>query len=166
MQTFHFKKTSELKRTKKELEKALNIKITIQGRKVTIEGTSLNEYEASLVLDAINFGFSAKKALSLKNEEALFRIINIKDFTRKKKLKDVRARIIGREGRTRKTIENITNCDIIIKDNEIGIIADAESIEEIIASITNLIRGTKQSNTYKHLEKMNKRKNQENNPSA
>ncbi len=159
MQTIIFKNLKELKRAKNELEKKLNIKIKIKAKKVEIRGNSLEEYEASIVLDAINFGFSAKKALALKEESKIFRILNIKNFTRKKNLKEVRARIIGKEGKTKRTIENIAECNIIIKDNEMGIIGDAESIKELITGITNLIKGTKQSNTYRYLERLNKRKN-------
>ena len=153
MQTLYFPKTSELRRTETELEKKLNVKITIKGKKVTISSSNeLDEYEASIILEAINFGFSIQKALLIKEQEMLFRIINIKDFTRKKNLREVRARIIGRQGKTRKTIERILNCHIVIKNNEIGIICETESIEELITAITNLIRGTKQSNTYRYLE--------------
>ena len=156
MHTIFFEKTSELKRTKEELEKKLEVKITIQGRKVTFSGDSLQEYEASIILDAISFGFSAKKALFLKDENMIFRIINIKTFTRKKNLREVRARVIGKEGKTKKTIENISNCHLIIKDKEIGVICSSESIEKLTTALSSLVRGAKQANTYRFLEKMNK----------
>ncbi len=160
MQTIYFKKLNELRKNKLQLEKKLNTKITIIGRQVTLTSKNpLDEYEASIVLNAMNFGFSAKKALQIKEQEMLFRVINIKHFTRKKNLNEVRARIIGTKGKTKRTIENISNCHILIKDNEVGIIGNAEDIEEIITGVTNLIRGTKQSNTYRYLEKMNRRKN-------
>ena len=158
MQTILFQKTSELRRNKDELEKKLDVKIDIEGKKVTIKGSPIDEYEASIVLDAINLGFSAKKALALKDESKIFRTLNIKNLTRKKNLKEVRARIIGTEGRTKRTIENISGADIVIKENEIGVISDTESIEEVITAISNLVRGTKQSNTYRYLEKMNRNK--------
>lgn len=161
MEILIFDKTTELRRNKTELEEKLDIKITIQGRKVTIIGSQIEEYEASLVLDAINLGFSARKALQLKDESKIFRVLNIKNLTRKKNLQNVRARIIGREGKTKRTIENITNSDIVIKDNEIGIIADAESIEDTITGISNLIRGTKEANTYRYLEKINTKRKRE-----
>ena len=156
-----FERTSEVKKTKKELEKNLDVEIDIKGKKVVAKGQPLNEYEATKVLDAINFGFSAKKALSLKEENVVFRILNIKKFTKKKNLKVVRARIIGKQGKTKKTIENISNAHIIIKDNEIGIIAQADSIEDIVTALTSLIRGTKQSNTYRYLEKFNRLKHEQ-----
>lgn len=159
MQTIYFKKLNELRKNKLQLEKKLNTKITIIGRQVTLTSKNpLDEYESSIVLNAMNFGFSAKKALLIKEQEMLFRVINIKHFTRKKNLNEVRARIIGTKGKTKRTIENISNCHILIKDNEVGIIGNAEDIEEIITGVTNLIRGTKQSNTYRYLEKMNRRK--------
>lgn len=161
MQTIHFPRLLEIKRNKTELEKKLNVKIIIQGHKITIKGDILDEFEASKVLDAINFGFSAKQAISLKDDSMALKIINIKDFTKKKNLQIVRARLIGRKGRTKRTIENLTDCKIVIKDNEVGIIGDIESVEEIITAMGGLIRGTKQSNTYRYLEKMNKRKRSE-----
>lgn len=155
MEIIGFQKTTELRRARKELEKKLKVEIKIQGRRITVNSKkTLDEYEASQVLEAINFGFSAKKALLIKEQGMLLRIINIKDFTRKKNLKEVRARIIGKQGKTKKTIENISDCPLILRDNEMGIIGYPESIEELIGGITRLIRGTKQSNTYRYLEKM------------
>jgi len=158
METLIFDKTTELRRNKTELEEKLNVKISIGRKRVEIEGDPLNEYEASIILNAINLGFSAKKALTLKDESKIFRILNIKDITRKKNLKQVRARIIGKEGKTKRTIENISSADIVIKDNEIGIIGNAELIEEIVTAVSSLVRGTKQANTYRYLEKMNRNK--------
>ncbi|MDO8508797.1 MAG: hypothetical protein Q7S27_03880 [Nanoarchaeota archaeon] len=158
MQSILFENTAEIRRNKDLLEEKLNVKISFQGKRVTIEGPSLEEYEASIVLDAIKAGFSAIKALSLKEDTKIFRVINIKSMTKKKNLELVRARLIGTQGRTKRTIEDITGCDIVIKDNDIGIIADAELIEEVVTAISNLARGTKQANTYRYLEKMNTEK--------
>ena len=120
----------------------------------------MDEYEASLVLDAINLGFPSKTAVLLKEEDIIFEKINIKDFTRRKNLSVIRSRLIGTHGKTKKTLEGISGCKIIIKDNAVGIIGPAESIEYVITGVTNLIRGTKQTNIYKYLERVNtKRKN-------
>lgn len=158
METIYFDRTGELKRTKTELEKKLRISLDIQGRKVIFSGDALDEYIAGIVLDAMNFGFSSKKAILLADENMIFRKISIKDFTRKKNLQVVRARFIGKNGKTKKTIENVANCEIFIKNNEAGIIGRAESIDEIMTAVTNLIKGTKQANTYRFLERVNKKK--------
>ena len=156
METIYFENTKEIKKAKEEIEKNLNVTITFTGKKAVIEGAPLNEYEAWNILDAISFGFSAKKALQLKESELSFKKINIKDFTRRKNMYDVRARIIGKEGKVKRTIENLSDCEMIIKDNVIGIIGYAESIDIVITALTNLIRGSKVSNVYNFLERMNR----------
>jgi len=148
----------ELKQKQEELEKKLNVKISIKGKVVTIVGKPFDEYEAMLVLEAIQFGFPTKKAVSLKEEEVIFRKIPIKEFTRRRNLKDVRGRVIGKEGKTKRTIEQIAGCEMIIKDNTIGLLGPTENIEEATTALQNLIRGSKQANVYKYLEKINTRK--------
>lgn len=155
METIIFSKTAELNRARSELEKRLNVKIEITGKKVTISGEALNEYEAALVLEAINFGFSAQKALILKDENAAFRVIPIKNFTRRKNLQDIKARIIGTNGQTLKTLEDLSGCFIELRENSVGIIGDVQSLEEATTALTNLIKGSKQSNIYRYLEKIN-----------
>jgi len=156
METFIFERTSEIKRNKQELERKLKVSISITGRKVTIEGDAMDEYEASIILEAINLGFSSKKALQLKDPEMVFRKINIKKFSKPQRHSDVRSRLIGTEGKTKRTLENIGSCNMVVRGNEVGIICPAETIEETTTAITNLIRGSKQANVYAFLEKMNR----------
>lgn len=156
MESFILDKTAEVRKNKEELEQKLKVSISITGRKVTIDGDAVDEYEASLILEAIDLGFSAKKALQLKDPDMVFRRLNIKKFTKPQRIPDVRSRIIGTEGKTKRTIENIGSCDMVIKGNEIGLICPAETLEETTTAISNLIRGSKQGNVYAFLEKMNR----------
>jgi len=158
MEIIYCENIPEIKRQKEFLEDKLKVKIKIIGKKITIQGEGIDEYECCLVLDAINFGFPAKIAALIKEEDIIFEKINIKDFTRRKDLSTVRSRLIGTHGKTKKTLEAISNSKIIIKDNSVGIIGPAESIEYITTALTNLIRGTKQTNIYKYLERINARK--------
>ena len=155
MQIIVVERVAELKKNKEEIEKRLNVSISLTGKKVTIDGAAVDEYEAAIVLDALSLGFSAKKALLLTDPDNTFRKIHIKNFTRRKDLDVVRARLIGTEGKTRKTLEVVADCDIIVGDSEVGIIGSAESIEKAITAITNLIKGSKQANVYRFLERMN-----------
>jgi len=160
MEHIYFPKINELKKNLAKLENELGVSIKIDGKMTEISGPGLEEYEAYMVLQAMAFGFSTKKALVLKSSDFQFKIIRIRDFTRKKNLKEVRARIIGTNGRTLKTIKNLSNSEIILneEENEIGIIALAESMDETLLALQNLIRGTKQSNVYYFLEKQNRTK--------
>src|SRR5262245_42623658 len=111
MEEYYFSKVRELNKEKTELEKRLKIKISVKGKSVRIEGEALDEYEAARVFEAMEFGFSSKRALTLLSEDIVFRKIPIKNFTRRKNLKEVRGRIIGKEGKTKRTIENIASCE-------------------------------------------------------
>ncbi|HIG51974.1 TPA: hypothetical protein EYQ19_00925 [Candidatus Pacearchaeota archaeon] len=157
MEIIHFEKIKELRRERKFLEEKLKIKIKINGRDVSFNGEAINEFETSMILEAINLGFSARKAIQIMDEEILFRKINIKDFTKRKNLEIIRARLIGTRGRTKKTIESISGCNIIINENEVGLICHSEKMEYAITAISNIIKGSKVTNTYKYLEKTNKK---------
>lgn len=156
MEQFIFDRTTEIRKNKAELEQKLKVSISITGKKVTIDGEGIDEYEASIILEAIDMGFSAKKALQLKDPDMTFRRLNIKKFSKPQRRPDVRARVIGTEGKTKRTIENIGSCDLVIKGNDIGIICPAETVEETTTAIRNLIKGSKQGNVYAFMEKMNR----------
>ncbi len=146
-------KTNPLFKNKKKLEKELKIKITLKEGDVLLEGRPLEEYFAKNVIEAIDFGFSINDALILKKEEFLFEIINIKNYTRSKNLERIRARIIGKKGTTLRTLSELTGCKFEIQNNDIGVIGEAENMKIVQEAIINLIRGTKQANTYSFLEK-------------
>ncbi|MAE49943.1 hypothetical protein CMI48_03890 [Candidatus Pacearchaeota archaeon] len=161
MQTINFPNPNELKKHKSRLEKTLNVKIQINNKEATIEGQGIEEYEASIVLEAMAFGFSADKALQLQNQDMIFRIIPIKALTRRKNLEEVRSRIIGKKGKTKETIQEIADCDLILNNNEVGLICHAENSEEATAALTNLIKGSKQTNVYRYLESGNRKRKKE-----
>ena len=146
-------KLSRIVKNKARLEKLLKVKITNRGREVFIEGLPEDEYDAERIIEALNFGFPFSTTLLIKDEEFLFEILNIKDHTKRKDLRTIRARIIGKEGKTLRTLNNITNCHFEILDKEIGIIGDAENIEAGRQAIISLIQGAKQANVYAYLEK-------------
>ncbi len=159
METFIFDKIpAVLRRELRKLDQQLQVKITLTGRKMTVDGAAVDEFVAITILEAIVFGFSFKQAIALKNEEFSFRKIHIRDFTRRKNLKDVRSRLIGREGKTRRTLEEISNCDVVIGESEVGIIGLADAVESATQAAINIIKGSKQANAYRYLERMNTEK--------
>jgi KH domain-containing protein len=155
-QEIYAQRLKELLNNKAKLEREINVKITNQGRNIFIEGPAENEYLALHIIEALNLGFSLEEALSLKNEEVILNIINIKDITRRNDLERVRARLIGTYGGTKHNIENLTDCLVSIHDNQVGIIGEASIIKEAIISMKLLIQGSKQGNVYARLEKKKK----------
>jgi ribosomal RNA assembly protein len=141
-------------KNKKKLQETLNVKITNRGKEVYLEGTSENEYVAEKVIDALNFGFSLDKALLIKKEELMFEIIHIKDHTKRNDLERIRGRIIGKGGKTLKTLSDLSECFIETNENHVGIIGYPEFIELAQEALISIIKGSKQSNVYAHLEKI------------
>lgn len=155
MLTLRIENPKEILRTKELLEKKLHAQIVLKGRVLTIETDPLNEFEAQRIFGAMNLGFSANDALKLLDEENSFITINIKDYANTKNLDVVRARLIGTHGKTKNTLEEITKCGIKVHNNHVGIIGPAESVEPALTAVTNIIKGTKQANAYKYLERIN-----------
>ena len=144
--------------SKKKLESELKTKIKNKGKLVFVSGKPEDEFIALKIMEAINLGFSIERALLLKNPEILIQTLNIKDITKKHNLEEIRARIIGTKGKTLKTLNNLTDCFISLKDNQIGIIGNCENIKEAIQAGTSLIRGSKQGHVYGRLERQKKKK--------
>jgi len=140
-------------RNKKKLEKVLNLKITNRGKEVYLQGEATDEYIGEKVIDAINFGFPISYAIEIKERDLTFEILNIKEYTRRKDLASVRARIIGKEGKTLQTLHKLTKCYFELKDNEVGIIGNPEYIENAQNAAISIIQGSKQTNVYSFLEK-------------
>jgi len=153
MRIIYSEKFPRILKSKKKLTQELKVKITNRGKEVSIEGSSENEFIAEKVIDAINFGFPLSYALLIKKEDFMFERISIKEHTKRQNLERIRARIIGRNGKTLKTLCSLTQCFFEIKDNEIGIIGSPERIENAQDAIISLIRGSKQANVYSFLEK-------------
>jgi KH domain-containing protein len=143
----------EITKSKKKLERFLNVKINIEEKEVSVEGNPEDEYIAEKVLEAISFGFRPSVALLIRKEDFLFETLNIKDFTRRKDFETIRARIIGAGGKTLRTLNNLTNCFFEINKNEIGIIGSPENIKNAHDAVISIVQGSKQANVYSHLEK-------------
>jgi KH domain-containing protein len=144
---------SKIIKNKRKLERLLNVKITIKGDEITIEGNAEDEYIAEKVINAVNFGFPIAIALLIREEDFLFEILDIKDYTHRKDLERIRARIIGKSGKTLKTLNNLTECNFEIKDNNVGIIGNPEYIKNAQDAVIFIIQGSKQANVYNYLEK-------------
>ncbi len=153
MKTLIADKPVRILKAKKQLEKKLNLKIGIEGNKVTIDGKPEDEYLGEKVLEAFDFGFPFSDAIRISEELNIFEVINIKEHTHRKDLKVIRARIIGRGGKTLKVMRDLTDCAFEIKDNEVGIIGKAENMPNGKSAVLSVIRGAKQADVYSYLEK-------------
>jgi ribosomal RNA assembly protein len=148
-------------RVKKRLEDLAQVEIEVDSEygEVVIS-SSENTSDPFLVIKARDFvhavgrGFNPEIAFALLDEEMYLEIINLKLVvgTNPNKLKRFRGRLIGREGRTRRIIEETTGTRISIFGNTVGIIGPYERLRVARDAVYMLLEGAKHGSVYGFLE--------------
>jgi len=139
---------------KKDIEKFLKVKLKVEEGKITIDKTKckLNDFELENIFDALAMGFSVKEVLLLKDPNYIFERINLKARLRPTRRRIIKARIIGKAGKIKRLLEEITNCYMKIFGNYIGIIGEAENVAIAKRAIEMLIQGRSHTSMQKWLE--------------
>ncbi|MEM2169405.1 MAG: KH domain-containing protein [Candidatus Bathyarchaeia archaeon] len=120
-----------------------------------VEDPSLLFKAKDLVL-AIGRGFSPERAFRLlDSEDAALDIIDLREFLGKSEseLRRVKGRIIGKDGKTRRIIEELSGAMISIYGHTVAIIGDFEQINIAREAILKIINGSEHSTVYKFLQK-------------
>ncbi|MFW3147087.1 MAG: KH domain-containing protein [Thermoplasmatota archaeon] len=115
-------------------------------------------YRMRDVLRAIGRGFSPENALKLLEDEMYYEEFDIREFSGKsrKRSMQVRSRLIGTGGKTRKLIEDLTDCQLSIKGNTVAIIGDLEGLKIASKAVTMLLTGSEHSTVYSFMERKRK----------
>ena len=123
--------------TKKTIERISNMSLEIDSEEGDV---SFNEQTAKDplvpmkvedIIRAIGRGFSPEHAFRLFGEETELYIFDIYDYVNKKEshLMRVKARVIGRKGKTRRVIEGLTGGILSVYGHTVAVIADFESMD-------------------------------------
>lgn len=106
------------------------------------------------VIRALGRGFSPEHAMRLFSDEAYFELLDIHDYTGKNKgrVRQVTARIVGSEGKTRRIIEEQTSCDLAIYGHTVGIIGELEDLGIATRAADMLLSGAEHASVYSFLE--------------
>ena len=155
MRNIIVERMNKIKKAVPVIENKVKVKVSFGKGNVIVKGNELNEYIVEQVVRAVDFGFDVEDALLLTNEDFVLEFIEVKEHTRRKNLKEVRARLIGTGGKARKTIENLTGSVIVIHDNTVGVIVDSNHLDAVVQGIESLIQGAKHGNVFAFLEKQN-----------
>lgn len=142
---------------KKEIEEATETRIEVDSQEgdVFIYGEdALGLFNAREVIRAISRGFNPDFAKMLFKGDNSLEIINIKDFVgdSKKKALRLKGRVIGQEGKSRRTVEELTETYIVIYGKTIGIIGYPTNVSNARKAIESLLTGSPHSHVYKWLE--------------
>ena len=143
---------------KKKIEEELNCKLKIDSETglVRIVGEdAVKLYKAREIVIAISRGFSPENAFLLLKTDYSLEIINLRDFARSNnRIKRIKGRIIGSEGKAKKTIENFTNTLLSIYGKTVSIIGSAEDVPLARRAILMLVSGSPHTRVYNLLARM------------
>lgn len=144
--------------SKRKIEKEMNTRIQVNSEDgdVIVSGEdSLNVLITVSMVKAIGRGFNPNKAFLLKNELYMFDMVSIQDYagSSKKSEERLRSRIIGTEGKTRKTIELMTNTFLSVYGKTVGIIGKQEGVYLARRAIEIILNGAPQTHAYMWIRK-------------
>ena len=143
--------------TKKQIEETTSIKMNIDSKEGEILVTgedALGLFTAREVIKAIGRGFNPEVALLLLKPDYIFEIIDVSEYVKSKEsMLRLKGRVIGKEGKSRKLIEELTDTYISVFGKTVSIIGTAEDASSCRRAIESLLKGSTHANVYKWLEK-------------
>ena len=141
--------------TKRLLARKTKTKISVskEGDVIISSENNVNSFNTVPIVTAVGRGFNPEIALLLLDENFIFELISIKDFSRNEKdMERIRSRVIGTNGKAREMLEKMTNVSISIYGKTIGIIGKLENVDLARRAIEKLLGGAPHGNVYKFIE--------------
>ena len=143
--------------TKAEIEEKGEVMLDIDSVEgtVLIESDSLGILKTTDVIQAIARGFSPEKAFRIfEDEQITLDIIDVsKVADTPKELKRIMGRVIGKDGRTREALENLTGSNVSIYGKTVSTIGYVDQIQTVRKAIEMLTEGSPHASVYSFLER-------------
>jgi ribosomal RNA assembly protein len=150
-------------RMKETVEKQLSVELQIDSQTgnvtITLSPTAEDPsvlFRAKEVITAIGRGFSPERASRLlQDDETVLVVIDLRNIVEKSQsdIKRLKGRIIGKEGKTRRIIEELTDASVSVHGHTISIIGDMDQAEAAREAIKMLIKGSQHRTEYRFLHK-------------
>jgi len=150
-------------KVKRDVEERLKVKLEIESEAGGVE-INLDEkatdpsvlFRAKDVVTAVGRGFSPDQAFRLiRNEDVVFDFIDLRAiFGRSDSdIRRVKSRIIGMNGKTRRTIEELTEADVVVYGHTVGFIGTFEQVDIARNAVQMIIQGSEHHSVYNFLQK-------------
>ena len=132
--------------------------LSIEDDIVIVKGDAFDEFIAKNIIYAYGRGFDIIDAEALIEEGKYFASIDLRQaFGSDKRIKQVKARIIGEHGRTKKYMEQVSEAKISVYGDTVSFIGTNEGIAEAQAAVNALIEGRTHKTAYDKMEAMHRR---------
>ena len=138
---------------KRRLYNKFKTNIEIKDTDITIEGEPVNVFIVKQIVKAIGRGFSPEVAYLLEKDDYQLEIFELAKYTNtKNSMARIKGRVIGREGKAREKVEELTSSYISVYGKTVSIIAKVDFLPLLLESVQMLLGGAKHSTVYKFLE--------------
>ena len=148
-------------KTKRIIEKATNSSIDIDSKEgdIIVSGEdALSLFTARDILRAIGRGFNPEIALLVLKPDYNLEMINMGDFAKTQNdAIRLKGRVIGKDGRSREHLEELTETNICVYGKTVGIIGRQEMVGIAKKALEMLLKGSPHANVYKWLERMRRK---------
>jgi ribosomal RNA assembly protein len=142
---------------KKYIEEETGTEIDVDSKEgeVTVSGTDgLDLMTAREIIKAIARGFNPDLAKLLLKQDYALEIMKISDYAKTQNdCLRLKGRVIGREGKSRRFIENLTDCHISVYGKTLAIIGETEKLAIARKAVDALLRGSQHSRVFQWLER-------------
>ena len=134
--------------------------------KLDLENQEFNDpniriYTTQKILNAINYGFNPQKALKLMDAEIIFELVDLEQVLghSDKKIRRVKGRLIGDQGKIRQAIEKFSGVNLSIYEKYMGLIGDFEAVKIAKKGINMILQGSPHKTVlaYLHAEYQKKK---------
>ncbi|MHA1584130.1 MAG: KH domain-containing protein [Promethearchaeota archaeon] len=128
-----------------------------------LESPGIRTYCTNFVLQAINVGFNPEKALKLLDNEFMLEIIDLEKILGKsdKKIKRMKGRLIGDQGKIRASIEQFTGVNFSVYKKYLALIGDFETIKIAKKAINFILQGSSHKTVMDYLQGEYRKRKQE-----
>jgi ribosomal RNA assembly protein len=143
--------------TKQHLEDVSDCDLYVDSQDglVEIKGDdSLDVYQMQDVVKAIGRGFNPDVAQLLLKQDYTFHLVTIPDITGtgQNKVDRAKGRVIGKDGKTRNHLQDITGTFISVYGKTVGIIGTVERVHIVTDAIESLVDGAPHGPVYRQVE--------------
>jgi len=148
--------------TKREIERRTSTKLIFDSEtgsvKIEAGNDPLGALKAENILKAIARGFSSQRAFRLLDDDQFLEVLDITDFAgdSERAISRLKGRVIGEQGKTRETIERMTDTYVSIYGKTIATIGSAEQLAVAREAIEMLLSGREHSTVYRFLDRKRK----------
>lgn len=147
-------------KTRRRIESTFGVKITVESESGGVE-IKVNQDQPDVsvmftvknIVKAIGRGFSPKKALMLQDEDNDIMVIDLEEYvgTSKNAQNRVRGRIIGKEGKSRELLEELTECQVSVYGGTVALIGPYEMLQVAKEAVEMLLNGSFHKTVWNHL---------------